>query len=116
MKYRSILGLIVVGLLALTGTGNAADVVSNGTFDSGINGWAAEILSTGGTRSWDGVVFGNASGSIKYVTDQIISGTVINIFAGGITAFASQKFLQPNQAFSLINYFFIGPAYHQGRK
>jgi ABC-type uncharacterized transport system permease subunit len=36
--------------------------------------------------------------SIKYVTDQIISGTVINIFAGGITAFASQKFLQPNQA------------------
>jgi ABC-type uncharacterized transport system permease subunit len=36
--------------------------------------------------------------SIKYMTDQIISGTVINIFAGGITAFISAKFLQPNQA------------------
>lgn len=36
--------------------------------------------------------------SIKYLTDQIISGTVINIFAGGITAFVSSKFLQPNQA------------------
>jgi len=32
--------------------------------------------------------------SIKYLTDQIISGTVINIFAGGITAFVSSKFLQ----------------------
>ncbi len=36
--------------------------------------------------------------SIKYKTDQIISGTVINIFAGGMTAFISAKFLQPNQA------------------
>lgn len=36
--------------------------------------------------------------SIRYKTDQIISGTVINIFAGGITAFLSSKFLQPNQA------------------
>lgn len=32
--------------------------------------------------------------SIKYVTDQIISGTVINIFAGGITAFISARFMQ----------------------
>ncbi|TFH37036.1 MAG: ABC transporter permease [Anaerolineales bacterium] len=36
--------------------------------------------------------------SIKYVTDQIISGTVINIFAGGITAFVSARFMQTNQA------------------
>ncbi len=36
--------------------------------------------------------------SIKYLTDQIISGTVINIFAGGITAFISSKFMQINQS------------------
>jgi len=32
--------------------------------------------------------------SIKYRTDQIISGTVINIFAVGITSFISGKFMQ----------------------
>jgi simple sugar transport system permease protein len=35
--------------------------------------------------------------SIKYVTDQIVSGVVINIFAGGITAFISAKFMQQYQ-------------------
>ncbi|NIM95187.1 MAG: ABC transporter permease [Anaerolineales bacterium] len=33
--------------------------------------------------------------SIRYRTDQIISGTVINIFAVGITSFISAKFMQP---------------------
>lgn len=32
--------------------------------------------------------------SIKYMIDQIISGTVINIFATGITSYISAKFLQ----------------------
>ncbi len=36
--------------------------------------------------------------SIKYKINQIISGTVINIFSAGFTAFVSQKFLQTNQA------------------
>jgi ABC-type uncharacterized transport system permease subunit len=36
--------------------------------------------------------------SIKYLTDQIISGTVINIFAIGITSFISSKFMQVNQS------------------
>lgn len=36
--------------------------------------------------------------SIKFRINQVISGTVINIFSSGMTAFLSQKFLQPNQA------------------
>lgn len=36
--------------------------------------------------------------SIKYKINQVISGTVINIFSAGMTAFISQKFLQTNQA------------------
>jgi simple sugar transport system permease protein len=35
--------------------------------------------------------------SIKYKTDQIVSGTVINIFATGITSYISAKFLQNYQ-------------------
>jgi len=35
--------------------------------------------------------------SIKYKTNQIISGTVINIFSTGITSFLSAKFLQKYQ-------------------
>lgn len=35
--------------------------------------------------------------SIKYKTNQIIAGTVINIFATGITSFLSAKFLQKYQ-------------------
>jgi simple sugar transport system permease protein len=35
--------------------------------------------------------------SIKYRVDQIVSGTVILIFATGITSFISAKFLQANQ-------------------
>jgi len=36
--------------------------------------------------------------SITFRVDQIVSGTVINIFAVGITSFLSQRFLQPIQA------------------
>ena len=36
--------------------------------------------------------------SIKYQINQVVSGTVINIFSAGMTAFISQNFLQPNQA------------------
>lgn len=36
--------------------------------------------------------------SVTFKVDQIVSGTVINIFAVGITSFLSQRFLQPIQA------------------
>ncbi len=59
------------------------------------------------TNIWFGLLAAIASGallawilavlSIKYKTDQIIAGTVINIFATGITSFLSAKFLQKYQ-------------------
>lgn len=36
--------------------------------------------------------------SIQFKVDQIVSGTVINIFAVGFTSFLSQRFLQPTPA------------------
>jgi simple sugar transport system permease protein len=53
--------------------------------------WVGLIASvlTGGLLGWVHAVL-----SIKYYTDQIISGTVINIFAVGITSFVSAKFMQ----------------------
>ncbi|MHC1740838.1 MAG: ABC transporter permease [Anaerolineaceae bacterium] len=56
---------------------------------------------------WLGLLFGvlaavllsalHAVLSIKYKINQIISGTVINIFSTGMTSFISQKFLQVHQ-------------------
>ena len=58
-------------------------------------------------NAWLGMLCGVASAlllatlhavlSIKYKIDQIISGTVINIFSTGMTSFISQKFLQVHQ-------------------
>ncbi len=57
------------------------------------------------TNSWLGMLAGVAVGgllglvhawlSVTYKTDQIVSGTVINIFAVGLTSFISAKFMQP---------------------
>lgn len=54
---------------------------------------------------WLGIGMGVAAGallglfhavlSVTYMTNQIISGTVINIFAVGITSYISAKFMQP---------------------
>ena len=54
-------------------------------------GLIAAVLS-GGLLAWILALL-----SIKYKTDQIIAGTVINIFATGITSFLSAKFLQKYQ-------------------
>jgi len=63
---------------------------------------AAVMASITGSL-WIGLISGIVSGmlialvhgvlSIKYKTDQIISGTVINIFATGLTSYISTKFL-----------------------
>jgi simple sugar transport system permease protein len=56
---------------------------------------------------WAGVFFGVLSGallglvhgwlSIKYKTNQVISGTAINIFATGLTSYVSARFMQHYQ-------------------
>ncbi len=58
-------------------------------------------------NAWLGLLFGVSSAlllaalhavlSIKYKINQIISGTVINMFSTGMTSFLSQKFLQTRQ-------------------
>jgi simple sugar transport system permease protein len=55
-------------------------------------GLVAGVLA-GGLLAWIHAIL-----SIKYKTDQIVSGTVINIFAVGITSFISAKFLASNRA------------------
>lgn len=65
---------------------------------------AAAIVGSVTKSPWLGLVGGVLSSillalilgvlSIKYKVNQTISGTVINIFSAGLTAFISQKFLQ----------------------
>lgn len=47
---------------------------------------------TGGVVAWMLAVL-----SIRYLVDQIVAGTVINIFALGITSYMSSRFLQQNE-------------------
>lgn len=58
------------------------------------NIWVGVLVAiiTGGLFGWILAVL-----SIKYKVNQIISGTVINIFATGLTSFLSAKFLQKYQ-------------------
>ncbi|HBA90955.1 MAG TPA: hypothetical protein DCZ08_04000 [Anaerolineaceae bacterium] len=58
------------------------------------NLWVGLIVAilTGALFGWVLAVF-----SIRYKVNQIISGTVINIFATGMTSFLSAKFLQKYQ-------------------
>jgi len=46
------------------------------------------------------LAFFHAVLSIRYKVDQVISGTVINIFAAGLTSFISSKFLQVYPAYN----------------
>ncbi len=59
-----------------------------GSVSSQVVGLLAAVISGGLLGLVHAVI------SIKYRTDQIISGTVINIFSVGITSFISAKFMQ----------------------
>lgn len=58
------------------------------------NGWLGLLCGVASSVALAAV---HAMLSIKYKIDQIISGTVINIFAAGMTAFITKKFLQNYQ-------------------
>ncbi|MEA4812168.1 MAG: ABC transporter permease [Anaerolineaceae bacterium] len=68
----------------------------------------ASILASVTKSPWLGLVGGLISAallaaihgvlSIKYKINQVISGTVINIFSAGLTSFISQRFLQKNES------------------
>ncbi len=82
-------------------------------------GLVAGVLS-GGLLAWIHALL-----SIKYKTDQIVSGTVINIFAVGITSFIAAKFLASYRHLNnpgiypdisipgLVDIPFIGPIFFQ---
>lgn len=67
----------------------------------------AALMGSVTDSAWLGMLFGVSAAvilsalhavlSIKYKINQIISGTVINIFSTGLTSFLSQKFLQVHQ-------------------
>jgi general nucleoside transport system permease protein len=86
-ERSGVVNIAIEGMM-LTGafTGAFVGSVTNIWF-----GLFAAILS-GALLAWILAVL-----SIKYKTDQIIAGTVINIFATGITSFLSAKFLQKYQ-------------------
>jgi len=85
----------------------------SGVFNIAIEGmmltaaFTATLFGSVTQNIWIGLVSGMLSGmllggvlavlAIKYKVDQIIAGTVINIFSTGLTSFLSAKFLQKYQ-------------------
>ncbi len=83
--------IIVITLTILMTAINilSADVITNGTFDTDLNGWMNSVTTGNGSRAWDNTVYGVASGSFRYMTntgrrqeyravDSIYIPTVIN--------------------------------------
>ncbi|MBI5467308.1 MAG: hypothetical protein HY975_03825, partial [Candidatus Kerfeldbacteria bacterium] len=50
---------------------HAANVVTNGTFTTDLSGWSTNTIVSSGTRAWDNTVFGAASGSIRYRSNNL---------------------------------------------
>jgi hypothetical protein len=57
---------VLVGILLVGAPALAVDVVPNGTFDSDLSSWTNPAPSNG-TVSWDNVVYGASSGSMKFI-------------------------------------------------
>ncbi len=80
-------GVVNIAIEGMMLTGALAGVIAGSLTNIWI-GLLAAILAGGLLALIHGFL------SIKYKTNQIISGTVINIFSTGITSFISAKFLQ----------------------
>ncbi len=84
-------GIVNIGIEGMMLMGAMAGSVIGSITKSPWVGLIASILSCEILALIHGVL------SIKYRVNQIISGTVINIFATGITTYLSEKILQPMQ-------------------
>ena len=81
-------GIINIAIEGMMLTAAFVSTVFSSLFDNLIIGLLAGVIAGGLMGAIHGVL------CIKYKINQIISGTVINIFATGITSYLSSKFLQ----------------------
>lgn len=92
-------GVVNIAIEGMMLSGAMVSTVVASVTDSLWLGMLSAIL-TGALLAWvHGIL------SIKYKINQIISGTVINIFSTGITSFISAKFLQTYQELNLSGIF-----------
>lgn len=118
-NFAGLLRVMVVRAVPLTlGALSGILCERSGVVNIGIEGmmltaaFVSTVFASLSHNLWIGVLSGIIAGglmglihailSIKYKINQIISGTVINIFATGITSYLSSKFLQKT-AFQFLN-------------
>ena len=114
LNLAGLLRVMVVRSVPLTlGAFSGILCERSGVFNIAIEGmmltaaFTATLFGSVTQNIWIGLVSGMLSGmllggvlavlAIKYKVDQIIAGTVINIFSTGLTSFLSAKFLQKYQ-------------------
>jgi len=67
-NFRNLIVMASAFVMLLVNIAGSTNALSNGTFDSDISGWTETVVRPDGTRAWDGTVYGNAPGSIRYRT------------------------------------------------